>query len=572
VQALLLMTYWYENPDDQKDTWHWMGVAMSMAHTVGLHRNPANTNMPERKQKLWKRIWWSCVMRDRLIALGMRRPTRIKDEDFDVPMLEESDFEIAALPAENRLLGPDCALIRDLDMQRQLALLCIQIEKLSKCIGHMIMAQYSILSAEASRRRPDTSSGGSSNITMLFPNKGLDTAENVRAVDVELTTWYANLPPECQYRPLVPEDIKHGKSTVAVQRNFLHMVYHTTVSALHRPQFLPSSPGQPPLVPQQVQDMARMRVRDAVGQITRISAELYELRLARYLPTSGVTVVLPAMIIHLLEMNSPNPVARVAAIRGFRYCLRVMEGLRDMYAAADFACGFLEAALRKAGIDLTGAEPPRQPNPQQQQQQQQQQLAAGKPAATAPVVQRLEVAPQLPPPPPPATVSPQQAMLQNSPGSQSRTEDLSTPPPDNNAEEVDQPPTAINHMEQPKRNNYLVGGHSPPHTESQSEAATNSSAASSSASSSAGEPEREGESMLGHADASVMMNGQDDFDWNAITAPSLDFDQWLQFPAEGINNSDETFMDMFGGSGTASTARGAATPGTSAFWEEAVRL
>ena len=26
-------------------------------------------------------------MRDRLIALGMRRPTRIKDEDFDVPML-----------------------------------------------------------------------------------------------------------------------------------------------------------------------------------------------------------------------------------------------------------------------------------------------------------------------------------------------------------------------------------------------------------------------------------------------------------------------------------------------------
>ncbi|CRK15197.1 hypothetical protein BN1708_017356, partial [Verticillium longisporum] len=83
VQALLLMTYWYETPDDQKDTWHWMGVAISLAHTIGLHRNPATTSMPLRKQKLWKRIWWSCFMRDRLVALGMRRPTRIKDEDYD---------------------------------------------------------------------------------------------------------------------------------------------------------------------------------------------------------------------------------------------------------------------------------------------------------------------------------------------------------------------------------------------------------------------------------------------------------------------------------------------------------
>src|SRR5687768_13102797 len=145
VQALLLMTYWYETPDDQKDTWHWMGVAISLAHTIGLHRNPGTTSMAPPRQKLWKRIWWSCFMRDRLIALGMRRPTRIKDEDFDVPQLEEDDFEIQALPDNITVIPPECALMRDVAMQRELAVMCIYKAKLCVTISHMLKAQYSVL-------------------------------------------------------------------------------------------------------------------------------------------------------------------------------------------------------------------------------------------------------------------------------------------------------------------------------------------------------------------------------------------------------------------------------------------
>src|SRR3954447_52474 len=113
VQALLLMTYWYETPDDQKDTWHWMGVAISLAHTIGLHRDPANSNMEPNRKKLWKRIWWSTFMRDRLVALGMRRPTRVKDEDYDVPMLTEEDFETEVLPLSNTIVPMEHTLVRD---------------------------------------------------------------------------------------------------------------------------------------------------------------------------------------------------------------------------------------------------------------------------------------------------------------------------------------------------------------------------------------------------------------------------------------------------------------------------
>ena len=60
-------------------------------------------------------------MRDRLVALGMRRPTRVKDEDYDVPMLTENDFEIAVLSESNTIISQDCSLIRDIDAQRELA-------------------------------------------------------------------------------------------------------------------------------------------------------------------------------------------------------------------------------------------------------------------------------------------------------------------------------------------------------------------------------------------------------------------------------------------------------------------
>lgn len=497
------MTYWYETPDDQKDTWHWMGVAISLAHTIGLHRNPANTSMPLHKQKLWKRIWWSCFMRDRLIALGMRRPTRIKDEDFDVPMLEEGDFEISALSDENQLLPAECTLVRDINMQQELAVMCVEKAKLCICINHMLKAQYSVLNRELARPENTTNS-----TMMLLPNKSLDNFDKVHRVDVELMSWYGNLPPVCRYRQLTQQDVKNGHATIAVQRNLLHMVYHTTVSALHRPQFLSSSPQGTPFVSRQVQEMSRLRVREAANQITQMVAELHRLRLERYLPTSGVTVILPAMIIHLLEMKSPSQDVRVKATKGFKQCMRVMEKLREIYAAADFATGFLDAALRKAAIDVSDAgQPAEQPS------------TIGKSSSLD------------------SALSPALNLSLNQ-----RTEDLSTPPPENapylNATEVKLYHSNRTYMPRDANGNpAVVAGHSPPPTETPSELAVTPSI-----NGSTGESD--------HMDLDFDM-GQDGFDWSGVAGTNLDFDQWLQFPAEGVSASDETFMGMFGtGPGT----------------------
>ncbi|CRK26636.1 hypothetical protein BN1708_018254, partial [Verticillium longisporum] len=112
----------------------------------------------------------------------------------------------------------------------------------------MLKAQYSVLIRD--KMRPDNTVNST---MMLFPNKKLDNFESVTSVDLELMAWAEALPQNCQYRPLTPLDVKNGRSTLAVQRTLLHMVYYTTISALHRPQFLPSSPSQAPTASRQVQ-------------------------------------------------------------------------------------------------------------------------------------------------------------------------------------------------------------------------------------------------------------------------------------------------------------------------------
>lgn len=39
VAVLFLLGFWWAGPEDQKDTWHWLGSAISLAQTLGMHRS-----------------------------------------------------------------------------------------------------------------------------------------------------------------------------------------------------------------------------------------------------------------------------------------------------------------------------------------------------------------------------------------------------------------------------------------------------------------------------------------------------------------------------------------------------
>ena len=344
VQALLIMTYWYETPDDQKDTWYWMGVSLSLAHTIGVHRNPETSNMPISQQRLWKRIWWSCFTRDRLIALGMRRPTRIKKEDFDVPMLTVEDFDTEPLPTDLVKLLGGCPAVRDENKRKALACLFTELTRLCMRISHILDSQYSVLCHRLGSTTETT--------MMLVPKKSASQVEEVMSCDEEVGRWYRELPTEAQY--FIPGSRDRANTTdgevVNLHRALLHMLYCTTSSALHRPQVLPSAPHI--VVPPELQDISRRKVRESAHEITEVARDLYVQDQVRYLPTSGVTVLLPAIIIHLLDVKSSDPNVRNTSMRRFYQCMQVLQRLREIYASADSAVAFIEGAIRKANIQM----------------------------------------------------------------------------------------------------------------------------------------------------------------------------------------------------------------------------
>lgn len=88
------MTFWQKAPEDHKDMWHWLGIAISLAQTIGLQLSPATMSPSLGAQNLRRRIWRCYVIRDSLIALGTRQSIIINDDAFDDPMLQNSEFDI----------------------------------------------------------------------------------------------------------------------------------------------------------------------------------------------------------------------------------------------------------------------------------------------------------------------------------------------------------------------------------------------------------------------------------------------------------------------------------------------
>ena len=291
-------------------------------------------------------------MRDRLIALGMRRPTRIKNEDYDVPMLTIEDFELDPLPAEVSCISRECSIAWDSDKRRQVAVMCIEKAKLCLCISHVLSAQYSVLNSNLGGV---TAEGNATTTMMLLPKKQDAETCEVELCDVELNKWIDDLPEDLRYPEQSPTELGTEDEVFIVHRALLNMIYLTTVSALHRPQVLPSAPAAWPARNSgtELHELSRKKVRHAAAEITRTAQDLHQLNLVQYLPTTGVTVLLPAVIIHLLDIKASNEETRRASLQGFCQCMQVMQKLRESYASADYATQFLEAAIRRVDIQVS---------------------------------------------------------------------------------------------------------------------------------------------------------------------------------------------------------------------------
>lgn len=272
-------------------------------------------------------------MRDRLVSLGMKRPPRVNDEDFCVAMLEEADFRPTdTTNNESGQLQDMCSYIQDGRKRMALARLCIAKANLCRRLRYYLRSRYSIYAENAGHEAAEA-------FTMSKPD---DKASYVSCSE-DLIAWQRALPDDCKYRTLSNDLAAHEDSTVALHRTILHMLYYASISGIHRSRFtLLLHDKESPLLDQEV---SKIWMQHAALRVSDMAGEIHQHGLDGFLPTLGLSVVVSAASVHLLEIRGVIDAEMKRAYKGYRRCMVVLDSLADMYVAADLAKDAMEWAF-----------------------------------------------------------------------------------------------------------------------------------------------------------------------------------------------------------------------------------
>ncbi|OAP62149.1 hypothetical protein AYL99_04352 [Fonsecaea erecta] len=345
IQALLLLNYWYVSENDPKDPWHWLGVCISLATSIGLNQPFTHTQTDPKTRALWRRIWWTCVHRDRIISISMRRPMRIRDEDIRLPPLQMLDFE--SEPIHSAIVSlKDNAFLTHRNVRSMLAEMYIAKVKLLLFIGRILQCFYHLRGF----------GGSTSESTMLYtPQRSEVNGEQYLELQRDLDQWYRDLPPSCWLvtsNSSVDPDPSTADSLL-VHRSVLRMLYLMASEALNRPQSLsrrPSGSGNSPT----------SKVKEAAEKIAEMIETLQERDLVKVLPPLSVSFLLLALASFLVDIKTKGQSVGALPGRQFHICIRALLRLREIWPIADAACFLIGQMITKhqvGKISMPGVQP-----------------------------------------------------------------------------------------------------------------------------------------------------------------------------------------------------------------------
>lgn len=142
LQSSLLLSFWHSETDVHFQPWYWSGAAIHYCQMLGLYRDTdLRQRVPRVNQsqcRTWRRIWWTCVFRDRWLSLTLGRPLRIDVASCSTPLPSTEDF----LDGQPGTLNDDA--IRGFmpsDLPR-LARYWVKLIRLTNLLGDVLILNY----------------------------------------------------------------------------------------------------------------------------------------------------------------------------------------------------------------------------------------------------------------------------------------------------------------------------------------------------------------------------------------------------------------------------------------------
>jgi hypothetical protein len=312
-----------------QDAWYWIGLAISHAQASGLHLDIGHSDMDNARRKWRRRLWWSCFIREHVVAMGLGRLSSITH--YNVPMLSVGDFDWGELPEKVSSIPLQCPVARDVDRQQKLAIITVEKVKLCICIQRAVSVMCSIRDGNS----------------LKMPNNALADALRESALCAkDLEQWATMLPIEASYDIKVPATYLWDDRSLILSRATLHMLFFDAICVLNRPRALAIGSSSDGIDPKATADEPRRLIRWAAKELVRTTSGLYELGLLTYVDATGVANVVAAIVVYLLDAKSSNATLRDTAIRGLYQCINFLRVLKETYGSATHAFRFLEAAVK----------------------------------------------------------------------------------------------------------------------------------------------------------------------------------------------------------------------------------
>ncbi|KAH6668928.1 fungal-specific transcription factor domain-containing protein [Halenospora varia] len=283
AQGALLLSYYSTNSERHLNT-SWLTIAIQSAKTHGAHLYREDRGLTRYSRKMKKRLWWCCVLRDRILPLGLRRPLQITHNHFD--------FSYGGLVDEDFADDIGKSKVYDAATQRLLAKIIIAECKLAIEMTDIITTLYP--------------SDIPHFITTASAKDFNSTSVEADRCKKKLIDWYNTINSwVCGIR-------KEAHASVILYTSLMYVYYHSARLALCHHNILALSLWTTPSKVSQHSysqqlDIFRGELRTAAAAVTHIVQDLLSLDLAQHLPVSAVAYTALPLVVSALDIQlSPS--------------------------------------------------------------------------------------------------------------------------------------------------------------------------------------------------------------------------------------------------------------------------
>ncbi|KAE8374677.1 fungal-specific transcription factor domain-containing protein [Aspergillus bertholletiae] len=312
LQASLLLGFWHSEQDEHMQPWYWTGIAINLCQMLGLHRDPDslryNSSITDRQRRLWRRLWWTCVFRDRWLGLTLGRPLRINLDDYDQPMSRASD------------------LLSELDSVPEVVFMSYIPSELPK------LAEFWIILIELSQLL------GKVLVSKSQSAKLISSVDQIKSLEAEIM--------QCR----LPDQDEHDLTSLAKFYAYhVHLHYQALLITLYRP----SGSEHPGSFTTSQGGLEQRRLQSKADAAASKSTEIFDILAREDLleyagpMTNSPALLVPAMQTHLLNCIYANPLSRRFSFNKLDMCMGVLEELQKTYTVASLFRGIFMKALQQ---------------------------------------------------------------------------------------------------------------------------------------------------------------------------------------------------------------------------------